>query len=209
MMHANILQYQFYLEKHGRLRDLNRIILLTPNEGRASENFSGRAGPEATRCIQREDILEVKACWAACEVILEAQEHLIVKAYLKAHNFVEEQQKRAKAEDDPRSLPIKSRNAKVVPAVGRKPDESHVPDVMETVQRMKDEVARDENENAATKQQDRLSNIIYLPFMTPEVRACAKACGMGVEAYVKQVIQFANEAVKNEQARNIILNRQA
>ena len=33
LMHANILQYQFYLDKHGRRRELNRIILLTPNEG--------------------------------------------------------------------------------------------------------------------------------------------------------------------------------
>lgn len=33
LMHANILQYQFYLNKHGKRRDLNRIILLTPNEG--------------------------------------------------------------------------------------------------------------------------------------------------------------------------------
>jgi len=33
VMHANILQYQFYLEKHGRQRELNRILLLTPNEG--------------------------------------------------------------------------------------------------------------------------------------------------------------------------------
>lgn len=32
VMHANILQYQHYLEKHGRARELNRIILLTPNE---------------------------------------------------------------------------------------------------------------------------------------------------------------------------------
>jgi len=33
LMHANILQYQFYLDKYGRRRELNRIILLTPNEG--------------------------------------------------------------------------------------------------------------------------------------------------------------------------------
>ncbi len=33
LMHANILQYQLYLDKHGRRRELNRIILLTPNEG--------------------------------------------------------------------------------------------------------------------------------------------------------------------------------
>jgi len=32
-MHVNILQYRFYLEKHKRIRDMNRIILLTPNEG--------------------------------------------------------------------------------------------------------------------------------------------------------------------------------
>jgi hypothetical protein len=33
IMHANILQYQHYLSKHRRRRELNRIILLTPNEG--------------------------------------------------------------------------------------------------------------------------------------------------------------------------------
>ncbi|MEX2523719.1 MAG: DEAD/DEAH box helicase family protein [Gammaproteobacteria bacterium] len=33
IMHANIMQYQHYLDLHGRRRDLNRIILLTPNEG--------------------------------------------------------------------------------------------------------------------------------------------------------------------------------
>jgi hypothetical protein len=33
IMHANILQYQHYVEKHRRGHELNRIILLTPNEG--------------------------------------------------------------------------------------------------------------------------------------------------------------------------------
>ena len=33
LMHVNILQYQHYLALHGRDKDLNRIILLTPNEG--------------------------------------------------------------------------------------------------------------------------------------------------------------------------------
>lgn len=33
IVHANILQYQHYVEKHRRSRELNRIILLTPNEG--------------------------------------------------------------------------------------------------------------------------------------------------------------------------------
>lgn len=33
LMHINILQYQHYLKLHNREKDLNRIILLTPNEG--------------------------------------------------------------------------------------------------------------------------------------------------------------------------------
>jgi len=33
LMHINILQYLHYLEVHKRQRELNRIILLTPNEG--------------------------------------------------------------------------------------------------------------------------------------------------------------------------------
>ncbi len=33
LMHINIRQYQHYLSKAGRTRELNRIILLTPNEG--------------------------------------------------------------------------------------------------------------------------------------------------------------------------------
>jgi Type III restriction enzyme, res subunit len=40
MMHANILQYQFHLQRHGRLRDLNRIILLTPNEGLSLQHLA-------------------------------------------------------------------------------------------------------------------------------------------------------------------------
>jgi hypothetical protein len=73
---------------------------------------------------------------------------------------------------------------------------------------MENETARVGKADAShTKQEGKRDNIIYLPFMTPEVQACAKACGMGVEAYIKQVIKFANDAVKNEQARNIIMNR--
>jgi hypothetical protein len=33
LMHINILQYQHYLESHRRAGELNRVILLTPNEG--------------------------------------------------------------------------------------------------------------------------------------------------------------------------------
>lgn len=49
LMHANILQYQYYLHKHGRSRDLNRIILLTPNEGLSQQHLREfeQAGIEA------------------------------------------------------------------------------------------------------------------------------------------------------------------
>ncbi|WP_339889900.1 DEAD/DEAH box helicase family protein [Neptuniibacter pectenicola] len=57
IMHANILQYGYYLKRYGKAGDINKIILLTPNEGlthqhlkdleksgiRASE-FSARGG---------------------------------------------------------------------------------------------------------------------------------------------------------------------
>lgn len=39
VMHANILQFQHYLAKHGRRRELNRIILLTPNEGLSQQHL--------------------------------------------------------------------------------------------------------------------------------------------------------------------------
>ncbi len=39
LMHANILQYRHYLEKHGRQRELNRILLLTPNEGLSQQHL--------------------------------------------------------------------------------------------------------------------------------------------------------------------------
>jgi hypothetical protein len=39
LMHANILQFQHYLAKHGRQGELNRIILLTPNEGLSQQHL--------------------------------------------------------------------------------------------------------------------------------------------------------------------------
>jgi Type III restriction enzyme, res subunit len=39
LMHANILQYLYYLEKHNRRRELNRILLLTPNEGLSQQHL--------------------------------------------------------------------------------------------------------------------------------------------------------------------------
>lgn len=40
LMHVNILQYRHYLKMHGREKELNRIILLTPNEGLSDQHFS-------------------------------------------------------------------------------------------------------------------------------------------------------------------------
>jgi len=39
LMHANILQYQHALDKHGRRRELNRVLLLTPNEGLSQQHL--------------------------------------------------------------------------------------------------------------------------------------------------------------------------
>jgi hypothetical protein len=39
LMHINILQYRHYLDKHGRTREMNRIILLTPNEGLSNQHL--------------------------------------------------------------------------------------------------------------------------------------------------------------------------
>ena len=39
LMHANILQYQHALTRHGRPRELNRILLLTPNEGLSQQHL--------------------------------------------------------------------------------------------------------------------------------------------------------------------------
>lgn len=39
LMHVNILQYRHYLQLHGRERELNRIILLTPNEGLSKQHL--------------------------------------------------------------------------------------------------------------------------------------------------------------------------
>lgn len=39
LMHVNILQYRHYLEQHGRGNELNRTILLTPNEGLSNQHL--------------------------------------------------------------------------------------------------------------------------------------------------------------------------
>jgi Type III restriction enzyme, res subunit len=39
LMHVNLLQYQHYLNKAGRAGELNRIILLTPNEGLSNQHL--------------------------------------------------------------------------------------------------------------------------------------------------------------------------
>lgn len=49
LMHVNILQYQHYLQKSGQHKQLNRIILLTPNEGLSQQHLEEfeRSGLEA------------------------------------------------------------------------------------------------------------------------------------------------------------------
>ncbi len=49
LMHAHILQYWRFLETQGRARELNRIILLTPNEGLSQQHLREfeKAGIEA------------------------------------------------------------------------------------------------------------------------------------------------------------------
>lgn len=39
LMHAHILQYRRHIDKHGRTREMNRIILLTPNEGLSQQHL--------------------------------------------------------------------------------------------------------------------------------------------------------------------------
>ncbi len=39
IMHANILQYRYYVEKNRKHKELNRIILLTPNEGLSQQHL--------------------------------------------------------------------------------------------------------------------------------------------------------------------------
>jgi hypothetical protein len=39
LMHVNILQYRHYLKNAGRERELNRVILLTPNEGLSKQHL--------------------------------------------------------------------------------------------------------------------------------------------------------------------------
>lgn len=40
LMHVNILQYQHYLRRHGRTDTLNRIILITPNDGLSQQHLN-------------------------------------------------------------------------------------------------------------------------------------------------------------------------
>ncbi|MDQ3816077.1 MAG: DEAD/DEAH box helicase family protein [Acidobacteriota bacterium] len=39
LMHVNVNQYKHYLAAHGRQRELNRVLLLTPNEGLSSQHL--------------------------------------------------------------------------------------------------------------------------------------------------------------------------
>ena len=63
IMHANILQYQHYLERYGNKKDLGRIILLTPNEGLTRQHIQelAIAGIEATPFTKNQGSLFDKA----------------------------------------------------------------------------------------------------------------------------------------------------
>lgn len=39
LMHINIIQYRYYLDKHSRQKELNRIIVLTPNDGLSQQHL--------------------------------------------------------------------------------------------------------------------------------------------------------------------------
>ena len=43
LLHANILQYRRCLEKHNRLRELNKVILVTPDEGLSNQHIAAFA----------------------------------------------------------------------------------------------------------------------------------------------------------------------
>src|SRR3546814_7488471 len=63
LTHANILQYQFYLDKHGRGRELNRIILLTPNEGLSQQHLREfEAAGLAAELFQKDEIGRAHVC---------------------------------------------------------------------------------------------------------------------------------------------------
>jgi hypothetical protein len=51
LMHVNVLQYRHYMEAYNTLRELNRTILLTPNEGLTRQHLEEftRSGIEAER----------------------------------------------------------------------------------------------------------------------------------------------------------------
>ena len=40
LMHVNIAQYRHYVQQHGRGHELNRIVLLTPNEGLSAQHLA-------------------------------------------------------------------------------------------------------------------------------------------------------------------------
>ena len=63
LMHVNILQYQHYLRLHGKEMGLNRIILLTPNEGLSKQHLEEfRASGISAELFSKE--FWTALCWA-------------------------------------------------------------------------------------------------------------------------------------------------
>jgi hypothetical protein len=67
LMHVNIKQYRHYLKKHGRERELNKVILLTPNEGLSRQhvrefalsNMDGELFEKDAPTLFQEDKVEI------------------------------------------------------------------------------------------------------------------------------------------------------
>ncbi len=71
-MHVNILQFLHYLKQYEKMREINRIILLTPNEGLSAQHkeeldlsnlkgslFDKKAGGLFTSYDKQIDIIDI------------------------------------------------------------------------------------------------------------------------------------------------------
>ena len=77
LMHVNLLQYSHYAEKRGRVNDLSRVILLTPNE---------RLSEQHVRNFWRAALKPHRICRAG-EVFFRRQPDFIVWMYWKSPNW--------------------------------------------------------------------------------------------------------------------------
>jgi hypothetical protein len=98
-------------------------------------------------------------------------------------------------------------DAKRAPAPDCKLATPHVPFIIESFQEIEkdsSDMRADASVNSLGEREQQCNNIVYLPFVTPELLTCAKSCGLTPEAYISKVLAFANAAVKNEEHRRIV-----